>query len=533
MVEAFLLILSVLFFASILSDKVSNRFGVPALLLFLAVGMLLGPHGLWSWMNNSEWHISLGAAQGIGTVALCVILFSGGLDTKLSEIQPVMGPGMMLSTVGVLLTAGITGVLIYYIFGWVQAVVEVSFSVALLMAASMSSTDSASVFSILRTNGVGLKHNLRPLLELESGANDPMAYVLTITMISIAKNFNVEVSALEILQDILVQLVMGAFLGFAFGKGVVYVMRKVRLSNESLYPILALTACIAIFSLTYYLKGNSYLAVYIGGLIIGNSQFTRKRQTKSFFDGLTWLGQLVMFLMLGLMVNPHDLLKMDVWLPCLIISIVMVFISRPLSVFISMSPFKQYNFKDKLFLSWVGLKGAVPIIFAILCCANRVPHASLIFNVVFACTLVSLVVQGTTLSSVAKKMQLAIPQKAKKRLYHFDIELPEEIESSATELEVKADMLSAGNQLKDLNIPPKTLIIMVRRGESFFVPSGQSEIKLGDQLLVITDDDAILAEQYRQQEEAENQQWSVRMASDTAQFVKHIVDKFRRHHKDK
>lgn len=522
-VELVLLVLSLLFFASIFTDKIGYKFGVPALLLFLAVGMLFGPDGIGRLFNEDGmgYMLSVGSAQAIGTVALCIILFSGGMDTKLSEIRPVMAPGLTLATIGVLLTALITGVIIYYIFGWLNAVASVSIWVALLMASTMSSTDSASVFSILRTNGVGLKHNLRPLLELESGANDPMAYVLTTTLIGVVTASAADISILEIVQTIIVQLVMGAVMGFLFGKGIVELMRKVQLSNESLYPIMVLTACIFIFSITYYLKGNTYLAVYIGGLVIGNSKFTRKRQTRSFFDGLTWLSQLIMFLVLGLMVHPSELIKSEVLIPCLVISVVMIFISRPISVFLCMLPFRQYTRRDKAMLSWVGLKGAVPIIFAILCKAGDVAHADLIFNIVFLCTLVSLIVQGTSLSAMARKLGLAMPPVQLKKLVHFDIDLPEEIESSATEMEVDAAMLTKGNMLKDLSIPSRTLVIMVRRGEDFFVPTGQSELEVGDQLLVITDNDAALAAQYREAEEQEeNNHWGFRLINDTKDFLK-------------
>ena len=522
-VELVLLVLSLLFFASIFTDKIGYKFGVPALLLFLAVGMLFGPDGIGRLFNEDGmgYMLSVGSAQAIGTVALCIILFSGGMDTKLSEIRPVMAPGLTLATIGVLLTALITGVIIYYIFGWLNAVASVSIWVALLMASTMSSTDSASVFSILRTNGVGLKHSLRPLLELESGANDPMAYVLTTTLIGVVTASAADISILEIVQTIIVQLVMGAVMGFLFGKGIVELMRKVQLSNESLYPIMVLTACIFIFSITYYLKGNTYLAVYIGGLVIGNSKFTRKRQTRSFFDGLTWLSQLIMFLVLGLMVHPSELIKGEVLIPCLVISVVMIFISRPISVFLCMLPFRQYTRRDKAMLSWVGLKGAVPIIFAILCKAGDVAHADLIFNIVFLCTLVSLIVQGTSLSAMARKLGLAMPPVQLKKLVHFDIDLPEEIESSATEIEVDATMLTKGNMLKDLSIPSRTLVIMVRRGEDFFVPTGQSELEVGDQLLVITDNDAALAAQYREAEEQEeNNHWGFRLINDTKDFLK-------------
>ena len=517
-VELVLLILSLLFFISIFADKIGYRFGVPALLLFLIVGMLFGPHGIGAIFGDAEGiMIKTSTAQALSTIAMCIILFSGGMDTKLNEIKSVLAPGITLATLGVLLTCAITGILIYFIFGWIQAVTTLSIWVALLMAATMSSTDSASVFAVLRTRGMGLKHNLRPLLELESGANDPMAYVLTTTLIGVVLKFQTleglvdEVEALPIIQTIIIQLVMGTVIGLAFGMGLVALMRRVKLGNESLYPVMVLTACIFIFGTTYYLQGNTYLAVYVGGLVIGNNKFTRKRQTKSFFNGLTWLSQLVMFLMLGLMVNPKELLDYHVWLPCLIISFVMIFISRPIAVWLCMTPFRSFLQRDKIMLSWVGLKGAVPIIFAVLCKASGVAHADLLFNVVFLCTLVSLLVQGTTMTFVAKKLKLDTPPEEQRTLEHFDMDLPDEIQSSAREVEVTEKLLETGNTLREIQIPPRTLIIMVRRGEDFFVPTGASELEVGDQLLVISDKDAEASFKQMTNEAEEEAQWRAEM----------------------
>ncbi len=503
-VEFGILIVSLLFFVSIFSDKLGSKFGVPALLLFLIVGMLFGEEGFSKWLNLSSYmNISVDAAQVWGTVALCVILFSGGLDTSINDIRPVAGPGVTLATIGVLITALVTGTIIYFVFGWIHAFGVVTFATALLMASTMSSTDSASVFSVMRTNGISLKHNLRPLLELESGANDPMAYVLTITLIGIVTATEAApVSVLSIFQTILVQLIVGGVLGFVFGKIAVYLLRKVQLQNESLYPIMIFTFCLFSFAATYFLKGNGYLAVYISGLVIGNTKFTRKRQTKTFFDGFTWLLQLVLFLVLGLMVKPSSFLQLEVWLPCLIISIVTIFISRPLAVWLSLLPFgQQFKNVDKFLVSWVGLKGAVPIIFAILCKASGVPNADLIFNVVFLCTLVSLLVQGTSLSKMAFSLHLATPNPPQKRLQYFDIDLPDEIQSTASEVVLTEKMLVNGNQLKDLKFATKALVIMVRRGEDFFVPAGTSVLNVGDQLLVITDRDARAAQKHMEEEE--------------------------------
>ena len=510
-VELILLILSLLFFVSIVADKIGYKFGVPALLLFLVVGMIFGSDGIGALFGGVGLQIDTGHAEALSTVAMCIILFSGGMDTKLSDVKSVLGPGIMLATVGVLITCIVTGVIIYFIFGWLNAVVTVSIWMALLIAATMSSTDSASVFSIMRTNGIGLKHDLRPLLELESGANDPMAYVLTTTLIGVVLSGSRQVDSLPIIQTIVIQLVMGSVLGFAFGQGLVLLMRRVKLANEALYPIMVLTACIFIFSITYYLKGNTYLAVYVGGLIIGNSKFTRKRQTKAFFNGLTWLSQLVMFLMLGLMVHPKEFIHLNVWLPCLIISIVMVCISRPMSVWLCMLPFRRWHTRDRIVLSWVGLKGAVPVIFAVMCKAEGVPYAELIFNVIFLCTIISLLTQGTSLTTIAKRLNLATPPQEEKRLEYFDMDLPDEIQSTAREVEVTERILENGNTPREIKIPPHTLIVMVKRGEDFFIPTGSSELHIGDQLLVISDRDANAAYRHMADEAEEEAQWRAEM----------------------
>ncbi|MEG2069996.1 MAG: potassium/proton antiporter, partial [Bacteroidales bacterium] len=391
-IEIILLIISVLFFISILAGKAGYRLGVPALLLFLIVGMLCGSDGLGIHFEN------IYIAQIIGTVSLSIILFSGGMDTKISEIRPIIPQGIVLATVGVFLTAITTGVAIWWILGMTLPSAGVGFITSLLLAATMSSTDSASVFSILRAKDLRLKNNLRPILELESGSNDPMAYVLTITLINIIQ-VNGTPNYWLAGGNVLMQLIIGAVAGFLLGKLIVYIINKLQI-DTSLSPILVLACCIFVFSATYFIKGNSYLAVYIAGVTIGNAKFLHKRSILNFFDGLSWLSQLMMFLTLGLLVNPRELWSVAV--PGLIISFLMIFVTRPFSVFISLLPFRKMALRDKTFVSWVGLRGAVPIIFAIITLAEGVPHARLIFNIVFFCTLVSLIVQGTSLPRVAK-----------------------------------------------------------------------------------------------------------------------------------
>lgn len=486
-VEIILFGISILFFLSILAGKAGYKFGVPALLLFLGVGMLFGSDGFGIVFENIE------LAQTIGTVALCIILFSGGMDTKIDDIKPIAKRGVILATVGVLLTAIFTGLAIWYIFGMTMESAGIGFMSSLLLASVMSSTDSASVFSILRSKGLHLKNNLKPMLELESGSNDPMAYVLTVTLISLV-SMDSEPSYLMAVGNLFLQLIVGCVAGYFLGKLAVFTINKLDIDNKSLYPILVFTFCIFIFSFTYFIKGNGFLAVYIAGLVLGNSRFVHKRSALNFFDGMAWMSQLLLFLTLGLLINPSELIPIII--PGLIISFAMIFLTRPLSVFLSLSPFRKMSFKDKAFVSWVGLRGAVPIIFAIMVLAADVPHARLMFNIVFFCTLISLIVQGTTLSPVAKLFGLAEEPSKIKGLKNFDVEFSDEIKSITSELKVTSSALENGNHLMDLRLPEKTIVVMVKRDAQFFVPNGKTQLMENDRLLVITDDYQALSETY-------------------------------------
>lgn len=487
-IELVLLAVSILFALSILAGKAGYRFGVPVLLLFLAVGMLSGSDGLGIQFENIH------VAQVVGTIALCIILFSGGMDTRIAEIRPVIAKGVMLATAGVLITALFTGVIIWWILGMTGHAAGVGLMTSILLAATMSSTDSASVFSILRSKGLHLKHNLRPLLELESGSNDPVAYVLTITMIDMismqgSPDYTIAAGTL------ILQLVIGGAAGYVLGKAAVYLINHLKIENDSLYPIMVLTFCLFIFSSTYFLRGNSYLAVYISGLVIGNSRFVHKRSSIRFFDGLAWLSQLLMFLTLGLLVNPHELIP--IVLPGLLISVLLILISRPLSVFLCLLPFSDMGVREKLFLSWVGLRGAVPIIFAIIPLAAGVPHARMMFNIVFFCTLVSLVVQGTTLSKIATWLNLTDKPRGVKRMSEFDMEMSDEIKSITTEISITAKALTFGTRLMDMPLPEKTLAVLVKRQDKYFVPTGKTDLQVNDTLLIITDDHEALLETMR------------------------------------
>lgn len=487
-VEIILLVLAILFFISILAGKASSRFGVPSLLLFLSVGMMFGSDGLGIQFENIQ------IAQTIGTVALCIILFSGGMDTKINEIKPIFFPGVILATAGVFLTALLTGVIVWWVLGKTMTSAGVGLLTSFLLASTMSSTDSASVFSILRSKGLNLKNNLRPMLELESGSNDPVAYILVITLIELTISASAP-NYIDVGIKLIVQLLVGAILGFALGKLSVFIINRIKIGNDSLYPILVLTLCIFTFSITYFLNGNSYLAVYIAGLVIGNSKFVHKKSALNFFDGLAWLSQLLMFLTLGLLVNPRELVP--ILIPGIIISFAMIFITRPLTVFITLSPFKKISLVDKTYISWVGLRGAVPIIFAIMPLAADIPHARLIFNIVFLCTLISLLVQGTSIPIMAKWLRLAEKPKESTKLKDFNIEFSDDIKSITAEIEISDYMLDKGNKLMDLSLPDNTLAVLVKRNDKYIVPTGKTVLQGNDKLLIITDDEEALNTTYQ------------------------------------
>ena len=481
--EGILLIASVILFFSIFAGKAGFRFGLPALLLFLGVGMLFGSDGLGIQFSNPN------IAQFIGMLALSIILFSGGMDTKVSEVKPIATQGIILATVGVLATTFITGGFIYYISILATGYEALPFAESLLLAAVMSSTDSASVFSILRSKGVYLKERLRPTLELESGSNDPMAYMLTLLLIAYIQvgGMNLQDAVLQLI----IQLSVGAVAGFLLGKLAVYIINHIDIDNESLYPILLLTTAFFTFSVTTLCKGNGYLAVYIAGLVVGNAKIVHKKSMRTFFDGFTWLWQIVMFLTLGLLVNPHELLPVA---PIgLTVGFFRIVVARPLSVFLCLLPFKNFSVKGKLYISWVGLRGAVPIIFATYPMIAGIEHAGTIFNVVFFITILSLLIQGTTVTQAAKWLGLVDEPERKNE---FGIELPEEIKSAMSEIDITPAVLAHGNRLMELTLPDHTLAVMVKRDGLYFIPKGNTELKENDKLLMISDNDEALLQAY-------------------------------------
>ncbi len=471
-----LLIGAVLIFCAIIISKTGYRFGIPTLLLFLLVGMGFGSDGLGLQFDSAE------DAQFIGMIALSIILFTGGMDTKLREIKPVMAQGMVLSTLGVLITTLLTGGFIFWLSGYSNMNIALPVMTSLLLAATMSSTDSASVFNLLRSQRMNLKENLKPMLELESGSNDPMAYMLTIALIQVivsGSGFDLGL----LIKDLLVQFFVGGVIGYTFGRFAVWLINKINLSNSSLYPILLLSLVFMTFTITDMLHGNGYLAVYILGVMVGNARLVFRKEINTFMNGLTWFSQLVMFLSLGLLVNPHEML--DVSVSALLIGLFMIFVARPLTVMLCLMPFRQMTFRAKCFVSWVGLRGAVPIIFATYPVVAEIPGSKVIFNIVFFITLISLIFQGMTIASVARCLKLDLPQE--KEGNDFGVEIPEEIDSQLTDVTLTAEMLEDGNRLMDMNIAKGTLVMLVKRGKEFMIPNGRMELKVGDKLLYISE----------------------------------------------
>lgn len=482
--ENILLIGSILFFISILIGKTGSRLGLPVLLLFLIIGMVAGKNGVGIEFESPA------TAQFIGVISLSIILFSGGMDTKIEEIRPVVKQGILLATFGVLLTTLFTGGFIYLIANWTFPGHIVTLTGCMLLAAVMSSTDSASVFNILRSKNLNLKHNLRPLLELESGSNDPMAYMLTIILIQIIQIGEIHTG--QILLSFAIQFLVGIFAGYLLGMCAVWILNHIKIDNPSLYQIILLTFVFFTFSFTTTMQGNGYLAVYIAGLVVGNRRIVYKKYIANFFDGLAWLFQIIMFLALGLLVNPRELVDVA-WIG-LLVGIFMIIIARPVSVLLCLLPFRWMTFNSRLFVSWIGLRGAVPIIFATYPLLAGIPEAKQIFNIVFFITLLSLLIQGTTVPSSAKLLKLSFREKKIPKA--FEMELPEEVKSIMSEITITRDMLSAGDYLINLPLPENTLVVLVKRFGRFFVPNGCSQLFENDQLLIISDNEKDLKEIY-------------------------------------
>ena len=476
-IENILFIGSILLFLSILAGKTSYKFGVPTLVLFLLIGMIAGSDGLGIQFHNPE------IAQFIGIVSLNFILFSGGLDTNWKSIKPVLGQGIALSTIGVLLTATSLGV-----FVW--AISDFTIYEGLLLGAIVSSTDAAAVFSILRSKSLALKYRLRSTLELESGSNDPMAYVMTIAFLGLVLNPNMGFGSLVIL--FFQQMLLGAALGLGFGWLSKQAVNRINLGFEGLYPVLVISLMFITFSFTDLVGGNGFLAVYLCAVYLGNQELIHKNTILKMFDGFAWLMQIVLFLTLGLLVNPTDIV------PLLGLGLAasgfLIFVSRPFGVFLTLLPFKMKN-RRRWYVSWVGLRGAVPIVFATYPLIAGIDKASTIFNIVFFISLTSVLVQGTTLSVVANWLKVALPEKLKPKS-PVDYITNEAPKTAMAEIDIPMGHQIVGKKILDLGFPKNAIIAMLRREGEFITPKGTTEILADDQLLVLAENELSLNDVY-------------------------------------
>ncbi|WP_107037824.1 potassium/proton antiporter [Brumimicrobium mesophilum] len=468
-IENILLIGSLLLLISIILGKTSSRFGVPTLLLFLTIGMVAGSDGLAGIkFDNPE------IAQFIGIVSLNFILFSGGLDTHWKTVKPILREGVMLSTLGVLLTAVSLGLFVYWL-------TDFTIYESLLLGSIVSSTDAAAVFSILRSKSIALKANLRPTLELESGSNDPMAYVLTISFLTLV--INQDQGLISILPMFFLQMTLGAAAGFGFGVVSKHIINKIKLGFEGLYPVLVIALMFITFSATDSFGGNGFLAIYICAVYLGNQDLINKKTILKMYDGLAWLMQIILFLTLGLLVFPSQVFPfMGVGL---LISLFLIFIARPLAVFVSLIPFKM-NLKRKFFISWVGLRGAVPIVFATYPLIAGIDKADMMFNIVFFISVTSVLLQGTSLSIIAKWLKVDLPEEDKIVTEH-DLFITNSPKRVMQEVQISEHCAASGNKIVNLGLPKSAVISLIKRNNQFITPDGSTEIQPNDTLVVLTD----------------------------------------------
>lgn len=465
------IIASVLLLLSIFASKMSDRFGIPALLFFLLLGMLAGSEGIGGIYFDDHT-----LAQSIGVLALALILFSSGLGTQWQSIRPVSRWGFLLSTFGVLISALIVALFAENVLGF-------TFKEGMLLGAIISSTDAAAVFSILRSRGISLKGNLKELLEFESGSNDPMAVFLTIGMVQVLTQ--PDASLLTVLHLFVLQMSLGLVVGYAMGRCILFLVNRLKLGYEGLYPALTLAMALLTYGLSDMAGGNGFLAVYLAGIIAGNRNFIHRRSLLQFHDGLAWLMQITMFLTLGLLVFPSDLVP--VMGLSLLIAVCLVFIARPAAVFLCLLP-SPFNIKEKLFISWVGLRGAAPIILATFPLMAGIQQSNLIFDVVFFVVLTSVLLQGTSIRLTARWLKLDAPM-PEQRTYPIEYNPDSGFKSELKEVTIPPDSRMIGKKIYETGFPPGGLIVLVVRGKEYILPNGSTSLEEGDILLILADRD--------------------------------------------
>ncbi len=469
--EIIFIIGSVLVLLSVMVSKITERFGIPMLLLFLLLGMIAGSEGLGGIYFDDPV-----LTQWIATVALSVILFSGGVDTNWQSIKPLFKEGLLLATFGVLITAAMMG-------AFSRFILHLSWQESLLIGAIASSTDAAAVFAVLRAKEISLKGNLKPLLELESGSNDPMAIFLTIGIIQWIQNTIQNPAQLLLL--FLMQMGIGLIVGWVMSKVALFLINRLKLGYEGLYPVLTFALVFLTFGLTDLLQGSGYLAVYVLGLLLGKEDFLHKRSLVRFFDGNAWLMQIALFITLGLLVFPSEIAPVIV--PGLLISLVLILIARPVAVFLTLIPFR-YTFREKAFVSWVGLRGAVPVVLATFPLVAGIADASSIFNLVFFIVITSVLLQGTLLPQMARWLKVDDPLPSRPRI-PIEVISEQGLRGNLKEITIAPNSPSVGKAIYELKLPLEYLIILVLRGGEYIQPNGSLVLKAGDILLSLSEEE--------------------------------------------
>ncbi|MCG3177274.1 MAG: K(+)/H(+) antiporter NhaP2 [Candidatus Omnitrophica bacterium] len=452
---------------SIIASKISSRFGIPALLLFMGVGMLAGSDGPGGIVFDNAW-----VAKSLGVIALSYILFSGGLDTDAASVRHIVRRGVSLATLGVVLTAGLVGAFAHLVLGF--PLLE-----GLLLGAVVSSTDAAAVFSILRSHNVSLKRKLKPLLELESGSNDPMAVFLTLGILQLIASPGT--SPVNLVLWFVQQMVLGAILGWVFARVTIFTINKIKLEYDGLYPVVTLAFVMFIYSFTSVVGGNGFLAVYIAGIVMSRKDFLYKRTLTRFHDGIAWLMQIVMFLALGLLVYPSRLLPVAG--AGFVTALFLMLVARPVSVFISLA-FARMSLNERVMISWVGLRGAAPVILSTFVLLAAPPGADLIFNIVFFVVLLSVLLQGTTIPLVAKWLKVDAPLEHKRR-YPIEFEPTEGVNTDLVEYMIPFNAAVAGKAIYELGLPADCLVTMICRNDQFIVAGGKTVLEEGDIVLAL------------------------------------------------
>jgi cell volume regulation protein A len=468
-IETIALVASVLLIISIVASKASERLGVPALLAFVGIGMLAGSEGPGGIPFSDPW-----LAQAVGVLALALILFSGGVDTDWHFVRPALLPGATLATAGVVVSAAVLGTLVHLILA-------MPLLQGLLLGAIVSSTDAAAVFAVLRARNVGLQARLKSLLELESGSNDPMAVFLTTAMIQTLTEPSSTVGSIVV--GFLVQMIIGAGAGYLLGRGTVVLVNHLRLQYEGLYPVLTLALALLTYGATAWLGGNGFLAVYVAGLVVGNSDFIHKRSLIRFHDGLAWLMQIAMFLVLGLLAFPSHLVAVTV--SGLITAALLMLVARPVSVFLVLALFAM-SLREKTMVAWVGLRGAVPIVLATFPLLAGVPDAHVLFDLVFFVVLTSVLLQGTSIPAVARWLGVDAP--IAEREHELPVTLTGSPRGRLEEIPVVPRSRAIGRRILELGVPRGSLVVLLRRGDEVLIPDGGTALQEGDRVVVLADE---------------------------------------------